>query len=572
MAMSCSVSLAAASGSPFPQNRNSERVKHILKEFKPTPASTQNWRISKNQTVIPGPLKHRRTTNTDDSDLEFAEKLKTIKDLLRNEGEDPIQGLAMIDAIQRLSVDYHFQEEIDSILARQSMLSRTFLSDNNLYEIALRFRLLRQQGYHVSAGVFENLKDNEGRFKQELSGDIRGLMSLYEASQLSIRGEDLLDEAGDYSYQLLRSSVTHLHYKQARLVRNSLDHPHHKSLASFMAKNFFNDETNGWISELQDLAKTEFKMVKSQHQLEVSEISKWWKDLGLSKEIKIARDQPLKWYMWSMSCLADPCLSEQRIELTKPISMIYIIDDIFDVYGTLDELVRFTEVINRWDISAAEHLPDYMKICFKALDNITDEISYEIYKKHGWNPVDSLRKTWTGLFNAFLVEAKWFASGKLPSSEEYLKNGIVSSGVNVVLVHIFFLLGQGISKENVELINNFPAIISSTATILRLWDDLGSAEDENQDGHDGSYVECYLKENEGSSYEDARNQVLEMISDAWKQLNQECLSPNSFSATFSKASLNIARMVPLMYNYDDNHRLPTLEEHVKPLLYDNVSL
>ncbi|KAF9672217.1 hypothetical protein SADUNF_Sadunf11G0017700 [Salix dunnii] len=449
----------------------------------------------------------------DVSDFEFAEKLKKIKHFLRKEGEDPIQGLAMIDAIQRLGVDYHFQEEIDSILARQSMLSRTFHSENNLYETALRFRLLRQQGYHVSAD-----------------------------------------------------------YKQARLVRNSLDHPLHKSLASFMAKNFLNDEPNGWISEPQELAKTEFKMVKSRHQLEVVEVLKWWKDLGLTKEIKFARDQPLKWYMWSMSCLADPCLSQQRIELTKPISMIYIIDDIFDVYGTLDELVCFTEVINRWDIAAAEHLPDCMKICFNALNNITDEISYEIYKKHGWNPVDSLRKTWTGLCNAFLVEAKWFDSGKLPSSEDYLKNGIVSSGVNVALVHIFFLLGQGISKENVELIDNFPAIISSTATILRLWDDLGSAKNENQDGHDGSHVECYRKENEGSSYEDARNQVLDMISNAWKQLNQECLSPNPFSTTFSKACLNIARMVPLMYDYDDNHRLPNLEEHVKSLLYENVSL
>ncbi|KAJ6893302.1 hypothetical protein NC652_027356 [Populus alba x Populus x berolinensis] len=98
------------------------------------------------------------------------------------------------------------------------------------------------------------------------------------------------------------------------------------------------------------------------------------------------------------------------------------------------------------------------------------------------------------------------------------------------------------------------------------------SKDENQDGHDGSYVECYLRENEGSSFEDARKQVLHMISDAWEQLNQECLSPNPFSSTFSKASLNIARMVPLMYDYDVNHRLPSLEEHMKSLFYENVSV
>lgn len=127
---------------------------------------------------------------------------------------------------------------------------------------------------HV-VGVFDNFKDNEGRFKQKLiSSDIKGLVSLYEASQLSIRGEDELDEAGDYSYQLLRSSLTHLDYNQARLVRNSLDHPHHKSLASFTAKYYFNDEPNGWISELQELAKTEFERVQSQHQHEIVEILK----------------------------------------------------------------------------------------------------------------------------------------------------------------------------------------------------------------------------------------------------------------------------------------------------------
>ena len=82
---------------------------------------------------------------------------------------------------------------------------------------------------------------------------------------------------------------------------------------------------------------------------------------------------------------------------------------------------------------------------------------------------------WASLCNAFLVEAKWFASGHVPKDEEYLKNGAVSSGVHVVLVHLFFLLGHGITKENVDLVDDFPGIISSTATILRLWDDLGSA-------------------------------------------------------------------------------------------------
>jgi len=45
----------------------------------------------------------------------------------------------------------------------------------------------------------------------------------------------------------------------------------------------------------------------------------------------------------------------------------------------------------------------------------------------------------------------------------------------VVLVHIFFLLGHRLNKETAKLVDNMPGIISSPGTILRLWDDLGSA-------------------------------------------------------------------------------------------------
>ncbi|KAI3487659.1 hypothetical protein L1887_48357 [Cichorium endivia] len=178
---------------------------------------------------------------------------------------------------------------------------------------------------------------------------------------------------------------------------------------------------------------------------------------------------------------------------------------------------------------------------------------------------------WATLCDAFLVEAKWFASGYIPEAEEYLKIGMVTSGVEVLLVHMFFLLGNGTNEQHVGLINHNHGIISSISKILRLWDDLGSASDENQDGHDGSYVVCFLNQHQGCSTKIARRHVMNLISDAWKHLNKECLSPNPFSATFTKASNNIARMVPLMYNYDDNSSLPQLDDYIKAMLLDDSS-
>ena len=84
---------------------------------------------------------------------------------------------------------------------------------------------------------------------------------------------------------------------------------------------------------------------------------------------------------------------------------------------------------------------------------------------------------WAELCDAFLVEGKWFAKGHLPTTEEYLKNGIVSSGVYVVYVTLFSLLGEAINDhKNMHLLSkSHPQIVHFTGTLLRLWDDLGSA-------------------------------------------------------------------------------------------------
>lgn len=66
-----------------------------------------------------------------------------------------MEGMMMIDAIQRLGIDYHFEEEIEAVLQKQYMKANIHGDcDEDLYEVALRFRLLRQEGYTVPAGGF----------------------------------------------------------------------------------------------------------------------------------------------------------------------------------------------------------------------------------------------------------------------------------------------------------------------------------------------------------------------------------------------------------------------------------
>ncbi|MED6144375.1 hypothetical protein PIB30_015157 [Stylosanthes scabra] len=311
------------------------------------------------------------------------------------------------------------------------------------------------------------------------------------------------------------------------------------------------------------------QLVNSLHLKEIAQVSKWWKDLGLGKKSKFVRDEAIKWYMWPMACIPDPSLSQERVDLTKPLSLIYIVDDIFDCYGSIHELTLFTRAVQRWELAAMEELPECMKVCFKALYQVTNEFALKIYTKHGLNPISSLVKSWVRLCNAFLEEAKWFSSGKLPSAEEYLKNGRVSTGAHVIFVHLFFSMGQGLTDHNVALMNEFPAIISTLSTLVRLCDDLEGDNDVKKDGTDGSYMKCYMKDHPGVSIEEARKHTSHRISEEWKRLNQELIAPeNRLPSSFVRICFNAARMVPLMYSYDGNSP-SKLEEHIKSLFNHN---
>ncbi|XP_074274082.1 (3S,6E)-nerolidol synthase 1-like [Silene latifolia] len=513
------------------------------------------------------------------TDYQLQEGVQKIKQIMARKLKEccNAEELVIIDAIQRLGLEYYFRDEIRDALRKYYGRFITMEGGCDLHDTALCFRLLRQQGYNVSSDTFSKFMDRDGKLKQEFEKDIKGLMNLFEASHLKVPEDHILDYAGDFSQNLL-SNFENLEPFEASIIQNTLSLPYHKSLPKFMAIDFLQNfelsmklfhDCRGdcqWMEEVSNLALIHITRNQIIIKQEINEICSWWAELRLPEELKLARSEPVKWHMWSVACLPGPYMAELRIELTKAISFIYIIDDIFDIYGTLEELTLFTETVNRWEIASFDELPDYMIICLRELFDTTNEMSNKICAKYGSDPRYCIKKVWAEYCSACLVQANWFASGYMPTTEEYMKNEIVTTGSYVAHIHILFLLGEVLKGPN--FFSSHPEISSLAATVLRLWDDLGSSKDEHQT-HDGSVVDCYMNEHEGSSLESARQYVLEMIPDAWSRLNETLVSPSPFSADYKAAITNFARIVPIMYKYDEKHHLLDLERLMQPLVSAN---
>ncbi|CAM0947494.1 unnamed protein product [Alopecurus aequalis] len=494
-------------------------------------------------------------------DFDFQEGLRSVQALLHQHPKGSRGMMTTVDHLKRLCIDHYFQDEIDN--AVDSCVD--LINSDDMLDATLSLRLMREAGYCVSADeVLQKFVDGNGNFSLGHSKDIRGLLSLHDVSHLNL-GEDSLYKAEEFSSKHLKFAMNYMDSNLASYVRRSLDNPYHMSLMRYKARHHLSYLQNLPTRNIamEQLALAEFQIDKLQHQSEMQDVKRWWMDLGLTQEIPVARDQVLKWYMWPMTVVEGYSFSRYRIEITKIISLIYVVDDIFDLVATQEELSLLNDTIKMWDLAAADSLPSYMISCYKALYTVTNDIAAMVRKEHGLNPINHLKKAWATLFDGFMLEGKWLSSNQVPTSEDYLQNGVVTSGAPLVFIHLFFMLGHDLTDID---INHIPRIISCPAKIMRLRDDMGSAKDEAQKGLDGSYKEFYLREN---THGDAEEHMLNMIEDQWVELNRVCFSgtKSSLSPSFIGASLNFARMVSVMYGYDNEQRLPLLEDYTRMLLF-----
>ncbi|TXG55303.1 hypothetical protein EZV62_020559 [Acer yangbiense] len=484
--------------------------------------------------------------------LKTLEELQETTRVALRKSDNPTAIMKLIDDIQRLGVGHHFEEEINMQLERVSDWKCRETED--LFVNARRFRLLRHNGWQPRTDTFNKFLNKDGNWKQSISKDTWGMLSLYEASYLATKDEQMLLQAMEFTRTHLTQSMPFMAPEYRRRISQALELPRHLRMARLEARKYIDEYSREWNHNLAllELAKLDFNMVQSLHQRELAEIQRWWKELDLVGKLGFGRDRPLECFLWTVGIFPEPHYSNCRIELTKTIAILLVVDDIFDTYGSLSDLVLFTNAIQRWDLDAMEHIPEYMKICYMALYNTTNEISFRILKEHGWNVVPHLKRT------------------------EYLANGVTTGGTYMALVHAFFLIGQGVNKETAAMIEPYPKLFSCAGKILRLWDDLGTAREEEERGDVASSMACYMRENTISSEEEARKHVRQLIRSLWVDLNSHLTAraPAALPLWIINASLNLARTSQLVYQNGDDFTNTTysVKEHTRMLFSNPISL
>ncbi|KAJ0017280.1 hypothetical protein Pint_11432 [Pistacia integerrima] len=281
---------------------------------------------------------------------------------------DPLHQLELIDHLERLGVSYHFQDEIKRILK-----------------------------------IFDNFRDEKENFRPCLKDNCRGILSMYEAAFLLKEGENaIFDDVRNFTTSYLKEYVKENKDQYlSTLVSHELELPRYWRMIRLEARWFIDVyETRPDMSSIVlEFAKLDFNMVQATHQEDMKYASRKWKKMGLGDQFSsFARDSWMVSFFWAAVMIFEPQYGYFRSMTGLAYALITIMDDVYDVYGTVDELELLTDAVDR------------------------------LVPEHAIDIIPYLKKSWADLCKAYLLEAKWYKNGYTPTLEEYMANAWISIG------------------------------------------------------------------------------------------------------------------------------------------------
>ncbi|XP_039173290.1 monoterpene synthase-like [Eucalyptus grandis] len=501
---------------------------------------------------------------------------KEVKGLFDKE-MNQVAKLKFIDMVQRLGLAYQFETEIKNALSSIYKNTEDAQLSDNLDVVSLRFWLLRQHGYNIPQDVFQRFMSKTGTFNESLNEDVMGLLGLYEASFHGLEGETIIDEAWTFASKHLKDlNLNEIPTNLASHVSHALDMPIHWRPNRLEARWFIDmyKKQEDMIPSLLRLAKLDFNLVQSVYRKEVSNLTRWWVELGVNK-MTFCRDRIVESYFWSNSMVFEPLHTAYREINGKLASMVILIDDVYDIYGMPEELELLTDFIVRWDITDIDRLPPIIRDSFMTMYNTTNEIGYWTMRERGINPIPYLRRVWADQCMAYLKEVHWRSKGIKPTLKEYIDVATSSSGELVLLLPSYFLTTDKLTEEGLDYVSKIPSIMRCSCKMTRLLNDFSTSSHEVARGDNLKALECYMNET-GASEEAAREHIMHMVREAWKWMNRAVFEDYRIPrlGPFLGACVNTARICHTFYGCGDGFGQPSndTKDYLASAIYEPVPL
>ncbi|KAG5588625.1 hypothetical protein H5410_049059 [Solanum commersonii] len=405
--------------------------------------------------------------------------------------------------------------------------------------------------------VFKKFTNDDGKFKETLTKDVQGLLSLYEAAHLIVHGEEILEEALSFTVThlwidsstaeaaiglaIVKSMSPKLDNSLKAQVSEALFQPIHTNVPRVVARKYVciyeNIESHNDL--LLKFAKLDFHILQKMHQRE------------------------LRVYF-------GPQYKHARRTLTKLLVIITITDDLYDAYATYDELVPYTDAVERCDISAMDLISSYMRPLYQVLLDYFDEMEEELTKDGKAHYVYYAKIEMNKWIKSYLKEAKWLKDDIIPKCEEYKRNATITISIQMILITCLIVAGEFISNETFEWMINESLVAPASSLINRLKDDIIGHEHEQQREHGASFIECYMKEY-GASKQEAYVEAQRQIANAWKDINTDYLNATQVPTFVLEPALDLSRLANILQEDDFTDSQNFLKDMITLLFVDSVN-
>ncbi|KAH9310981.1 hypothetical protein KI387_026016, partial [Taxus chinensis] len=487
--------------------------------------------------------------------------LKYLNSMLQNlENEVPsvypinvFASLSMVDRLECLGIARHFKCEIKQALDdvyrswKKNEIVEGISSASDIVNSSVCFRILRWNGYDVSPDVFLGyLKDGDFLPSVEKSGEaLSAMLNLYKASQLMFPGERILEEAkcfsGDY---LAKSDVKSIMHDKNVILKNldgeieyALGVPwlaclerieHRRHIEKYCFDDIWIGKTSYKIPCIRNeffltLAKKDYNICQALQQKDLQELEKWFIEAKFG-DLHFARQKLVYCYFSVASTLFSPEMSAARIAWTKNAVLTTVIDDFYDVGGSIPELQCFLEAVNRWDPAKIFSFSDSVKVLFSALYNTVNDIAQHAWDFQGRDVSIHLREIWCRLLSSMMKEAEWAKTGYLPSMQEYMEIGKTSIALEPIVLTSLYFVGPKLS-EQIILHNEYSNLIQLANVCGRLLNDIQSYKREAKEGK-LNYMILLMKEYPPITAENAIERIRQNINENTQKLLKNLLQPS----------------------------------------------